>query len=438
MKRRTPDQQDETVAGNGLLHRRALLGAAGIAGAGIGLHATGAAAEPLAEPPWGLTIGNDTPPYQTPSKFAGNVVRSLSNPRFEPRSSLSRTPHHLLEGSTTPNGLHFTINHTGIPDIDPRLHRLLIHGLVRRPLVFTLDALLRYPLTSRPAFVECGGNSAPLFSPKPIQANVQALHGLSSCAEWTGVKLSTLLDECGVDPSAKWFIAEGGDAPHLMRSVPLSKGLDDAMIALYQNGEPLMPGNGFPMRLLLPGWEGNLNIKFLRRIKLVTEPAMSFWESQVYTEPMPARSETKGKSYNFTFLNEVKSFITRPSPGQDLKQPGLYEISGIAYSGRGKIAKVMVSADGGRSWAQAALQAPVMAKAFTRFRLPWRWNGGPALLQSRAWDDQGAFQPTRAAFVAARGELEAEPSIMAFKNHHINVITSWAVDQHGAVRHAYA
>jgi len=443
MKRRAdqpeqPNRQDiEEVAGNGLLHRRALLGkgmAAGtLLGSTLGPLATGAAAEPLTEPQWGLEIGEDTPPYQSPSKFSQKVARTLSNPKFEPRSSIARTPHHLLEGSLTPNGLHFTINHTGIPQIDPGRHKLLIHGLVKRPLVFTLDALLRYPLHSRPAFVECGGNSAPLFSPKPIQSDLQALHGLSSCAEWTGVKLSILLDECGVDSSAKWFVAEGGDAPHLMRSVPISKGMDDAMIALYQNGEPLMPGNGFPMRLLLPGWEGNLNIKFVRRIKLTTDPAMSFWESQVYTEPMP-----KGKSYNFTFINEVKSFITRPSPGLDLKQPGLYELSGIAYSGRGKITKVMVSADGGKSWAEAALQGPVQSKAFTRFRLPWRWNGGPAILQSRAWDDQGAFQPTRAAFVAQRSQLDKEPPVTAFRNHHANVITSWAVSSSGKVTHTYA
>jgi len=442
MKQQAPDDSNtvEQVAGNGLLHRRALLGTAalGVVGAGLGLTATGAAAEPLTEQPWGLQPGDNSPAYQTPSKFAKNIVRTLSNPKFEARSSICRTPHHLLEGTTTPNGLHFTIVHTGVPDIDPAAHRLLIHGLVKRPQVFTLDALLRYPLTSRPAFVECGGNSAPLFSPTPIQADVQALHGLASCAEWTGVKLSLLLDECGIDPSAKWFIAEGADAPHLMRSVPLTKGLDDAMIALYQNGEPLMPGNGFPMRLLLPGWEGNLNIKYLRRIKLVTEPAMSLWESQTYTELMPPHRETKGKAYQFTFLNEVKSFITRPSHGHELKQPGIYEISGIAYSGRGKIAKVTISADGGRSWAEAALQAPVMSKAFTRFRMPWRWNGGPALLQSRAWDDQGAVQPTRAEFIAARGELDAVPSVLAFRNHHINTITSWAVDPHGLVRHAYA
>jgi len=427
----------ENVADNGLLHRRALLtkGAvvAGIAGASLGPGATGAAAEPLSEPPWGLQAGEDTPAYQTPSKFAANVVRTLANPKFEPRSSLSRTPHHLLEGTRTPNGLHFTINHCGIPQIDPKLHRLLIHGLVKRPLIFSVDALLRYPMTSRAAFVECGGNSAPLFSPKPIQADVQALHGLSSCAEWTGVSLSALLDECGVDPRAKWFIAEGADGAHLMRSVPLAKGLDDAMIALYQNGEPLMPGNGFPMRLLLPGYEGNMNVKFLRRIKLVTGPAMSYWETQVYTEPMPS-----GKSYNFNFLNEVKSFITRPSPGQELKQPGYYEISGIAYSGKGKITKVMVSADGGRSWGEAALQAPILTKAYTRFRMPWRWDGRPAILQSRAWDGEGSFQPTRAEFVAARGQLDSVPSVLAFKNHHCNVITSWAVDRNGKVTHVYA
>ena len=437
---RLPDnpQAEDQVAGNGLLHRRALLttGTA-IIGTGIGIGATGAAAEPLIDQPWDLQVGEDTPPYQGPSKRSAHIVRTLSNPKFEPRSSIARTPHHLLEGSTTPNGLHFTINHTGIPDIDPAKHRLLIHGLVKRPLVFTLDNLLRYPLTSRPAFMECGGNSAPFFSPTPIQADVQALHGLSSCAEWTGVKLSILLDECGVDPKAKWFIAEGADAPHLMRSVPLMKGMDDAMIALYQNGEPLMPGNGFPMRLVLPGFEGNLNIKFLRRIKLVPGPAMSFWESQVYTEPMPP-NKNGGKSYNFTFINEVKSFITRPSPGINMKEPGVYEISGIAYSGRGKVTKVMVSADGGKSWGEAALQGPVMTKAFTRFRMPWRWSGAPTILQSRAWDDAGNFQPTRAAFVAERGQLDSEPAVTAFRNHHFNAVTSWGIASNGTVRHVYA
>jgi sulfane dehydrogenase subunit SoxC len=430
-KANTPQQ----VAGNGLLHRRALLGRglalAGAAGAsGVPI---GAAAEPLTEADWGLAPGDPVPAYQLPSKFAKNVVRTLANPNFEPRTSQSRTPHHLLDGMITPNGVFFTIVHGGVPEIDPSVHQLVIHGLVKRPLVFSLDTLLRYPMTSRIAFIECGGNSAPLFSPQPLQADVQALHGLVSCAEWTGVKLSTLLEETGIDPTAKWFIAEGADPPHIMRSVPLAKALDDAMIALYQNGEPLMPGNGYPMRLLLPGYEGNMNVKYLRRIKLLTEPAMSYYESQIYTTPLPS-----GKAYNFFFINEVKSFITQPSPGRALQQPGLYEISGIAYSGMGRISKVMVSADGGESWAEAALQEPVLSMAFTRFRMPWRWNGGPAILQSRAWDEAGNAQPTRAQFVAARGELPSVPPLLGFANHHFNAVVSWAIDAKGAITHAYA
>jgi sulfane dehydrogenase subunit SoxC len=208
MRKSRADSSIEQVAGGGLLHRRALLGRglafAGVAGVASGLP-TGAAAEPLTESPWSLEPGDPVPPYQQPSKFPKNVVRSLANPNFEPRTSQSRTPHHLLDGMITPNGVFFTIVHGGVPEIDPSAHQLIIHGLVKRELVFTLETLLRYPMTSRIAFVECGGNSAPLFSPQPIQADVQALHGLVSCAEWTGVRLSTLLDETGVDPKARWF-----------------------------------------------------------------------------------------------------------------------------------------------------------------------------------------------------------------------------------------
>src|SRR3984957_2400121 len=431
-----PDKIDR-VAGNGLLHRRALLRSgialAGGLSAGAGFKVTAAAAAPLAEADWGVAPGDPVPAYQTPSKFAKNVVRSLSNPNFEPRTSQSRAPHQLLDGMITPNGVFFTIVHGGVPAIDPSVHKLLIHGLVKHPLIFSYEALLRYPMTSRIAFVECGGNSAGLFSPQPLPADVQALHGLVSCAEWTGVRLSTLLEETGIDPKAKWFIGEGADAPHVMRSVPLAKALDDTIIALYQNGEPLMPGNGYPMRLLLPGYEGNMNIKYLRRIKLLPEPAMSYWESQIYTEPLPS-----GEAYQFYFVNEVKSFITKPSPGLSLQKPGLHEISGLAYSGKGRITKVLVSADGGQSWGEAGLQEPVLSMAFTRFRMPWQWNGGPAVLQSRAWDEDGNAQPTRAEFVAARGELPAVPPLLAFENHHYNGVTSWAVDQKGQVTHVYA
>src|SRR3989475_6964809 len=278
-------------------------------------------------------------------------------------------------------------------------------------------------MVTRVTFLECGGNSALLFSPQPLQESVQALHGMASCAEWTGVPLATLLEETGIDPQAKWFIAEGADAPHLTRSVPLKKALDDAMIALYQNGERLMPANGYPMRLLLPGYEGNMNVKYLRRIKLVEGPAMSIWESKTYAQILP-----NGKAYQFFLLQEVKSFITQPSPGLILKEPGLYEISGIAYSGTGRIAKVMVSADGGRSWAEAALAEPVLSKAFTRFRMPWRWDGGPAVLQSRAWDEAGNVQPSRAQFVAERGETKEGPRGPGFPDQHYHSLTSWAVD----------
>src|SRR5437867_5449522 len=363
------------VAGNGLLHRRAFLrGGATLAGAMSAYRLVpSASAQKLADDPWSLQPGAAVPDYGMRSRFEKNVVRTLSNPNAEARTQHARTPHHLLNGTFTPNPLHFVISHSGDPDIDPDKHRLAIHGLVKQPLVFTLDALSRYPMVSRMSFIECGGNGAPLFSKEPIQADVQALHGLVSCSEWTGVSLSTLLDEAGIDPKAKWIIAEGADATHLSRSVPLTKALDDAMIALYQNGERLMPGNGYPMRLLLPGWEGNMNIKWLRRIQLTEGPGMSFYEARTYTSILPT-----GKAYQFYFIQEVKSFITHPSPGLALNGPGLYQISGLAYSGNGRISKVMVSADGGKSWAQAALQAPILSKAFTRFRMPWRRDGGPA------------------------------------------------------------
>jgi sulfane dehydrogenase subunit SoxC len=417
------------VAGNGLIDRRALLGRgvmfASAAAAGVG-SAVGAAAEPMVDGPWSNEVGAVIPAYQVASRFEKHVVRTVDNPDNVPRNSRARTPHHLLQGIITPNGLHFTICHGGVPDIDPDKHRLVIHGLVRQPLVFTLDALARYPMVSRIGFVECGGNSAPLFSNQPLQENVQALHGLASCSEWTGVLLSTLLEESGIDPKAKWVIAEGADSPRLHRSVPLKKAMEDAMVALQ-------PGQGYPMRLWLPGYEGNMNVKYLRRLTLTEGPAMSYYEARTYSQVLP-----NGKAYQFYFLQEVKSFISSPSPGLTLKEPGYYEISGVAYSGTGRIARVMVSADAGKSWGEAALQEPILPKAFTRFRMPWRWNGGPAVLQSRAWDEGGNVQPTRAEIIALRGQTSKPPSVLAFPSQHFNGITSWSVDNKGEVKHVYA
>jgi sulfane dehydrogenase subunit SoxC len=435
-KHRTSRGQVAAVAGNGLLDRRALLTAgiafAGAVGVGTAV-STGAAAEPLTEPDWSLFPGEPMPPYQVPSPFEKNVVRLIDNPDSRPVISHARTPHQLLNGIITPNGLHFNVCHGGVPAIDPAQHKLVIHGLVKRPLVFTVEALLQYPMVSRINFLECGGNSVSLFSNQPVQATVQQIHGFASCSDWAGVPLAVLLDEAGVDPSSKWFIAEGADAPHVTRSVPLSKAYDDAIIALYQNGERLMPGNGYPMRLFLPGWEGNMNTKYLRRIKVTDKPAMTYYEAHTYTDPLP-----NGKSFQFYFIQEVKSFITKPSPGAGPKAPGFIEISGIAYSGTGRVKKVMVSADGGRSWGEAALQEPALPKAFTRFRMPWQWNGAPAILQSRAWDEAGNVQPTRAEFIALRGETKSPAAWPQFPSHHYNAVASWAVDSNGGVANVYA
>ena len=435
-KRRASSPQIEQVAGNGLLNRRALLrGGAVVAGAMTsGGALTGAAAEPLQNDPWSLERGLMVPAYQVPSRFEKNVVRTLSNPNNEFRTSHARTPHQLLQGAITPNGLFFSICHSALPDIDPAQHKLVIHGLVKQPLVYTLDSLSRYPMVTRTHFLECSGNSAPMFSSEPLQVTAQAIHGLVSNAEWTGVLLSTLLEETGIDPKATWLLAEGADAPSLHRSVPIKKALDDAMIALYQNGERIQPGNGYPMRLLLPGYQGNMNVKYVRRIKLIDQPAMSFFESKTYSQILPT-----GKMWLFHFTQEVKSFITHPSFGHALQGPGFYEISGVAYSGNGRISKVMVSADGGKSWAQAALQEPVMPKAFVRFRMPWRWEGQPAVLQSRAFDEAGNVQPTRAEFVAARGQTDKPLTTpLAFPNQHYNSITSWGIDSKGEIKHVYA
>jgi sulfane dehydrogenase subunit SoxC len=413
------DTEDRRAAG-GLLDRRIFL-AGGLA---AGALSSSARAQPLAVSPWMKTPGAPFTPYGQPSRFEDKVVRVWANPPNAPGTGAARTPLHRLDGMITPNGLHFERSHSGIPDIDPDAHRLLIHGLVKRPLVFTLEALSRYPMESRIAFIECGGNGGLLYQKDAASLNLQALHGLVSCAEWTGVRLSTLLDEAGLDPTAKWILAEGADAAGMSRSVPLAKAMDDALIALYQNGERIRPSNGYPVRLLLPGYEGNMQVKWLRRIKVTEGPTMTKDETSKYTILLP-----DGKSLQFVFPIEAKSVITQPSPGFTMQGPGVYEISGLAWSGYGKIASVELSADGGRTWAPAALQQPVLSMALTRFRIPWRWNGGPAVLQSRATDETGYVQPTRAELIAKRGNKTI---------YHFNGITSWGVGESGEVKHVYA
>ena len=411
------------VAGNGLLHRRLFLSGGAAAGATL-LAARPAAAAPPDTPAWMTTPGAGVGPYGVRSSHEDHVIRDAGAAPGTVGAGRARTPLEHLEGIITPNALHFERHHNGIPAIDPAEHRLLIHGLVDRPLIFDLDALGRYPLVSNIRFIECSGNGGANYSPEPRQLTAGGLHGLVSCSDWTGIPLSVLLDEAGLQPDARWVIAEGGDSAAMVRSVPLEKILDDAILALYQNGERLRPSNGYPMRLLLPGWEGNASVKWLRRLQIADQPAMARDETAKYSDLKP-----DGRASLFSFPMDVKSVITSPSGGGQMQGPGLYQISGIAWSGAGQIRRVEVSADGGRSWAEAELSGPVLSKALTRFRLPWQWNGGPAILQSRAVDESGAVQPTRDVLVGERG---------AAHYYHYFAIQSWAVDARGEIANVYA
>ncbi|WP_428099925.1 sulfite dehydrogenase [Candidatus Rariloculus sp.] len=418
----------EDVAGNGLLHRRLFLTSsvamAGAAGLQLMTARPAAAAIPPEIPEWMRVPGAGMSGYGERSAHEDYVQRSFASRPGTIGSGSSRTPHELLEGIITPSALHFERHHNGIPDIDPSRHRLMIHGLVARPLMFDLESLSRYPLVSQIQFLECSGNSGANNAPEPPQLSAGGIHGLLSCSDWTGVPLSVLLDEAGVQPEARWIVAEGADAAAMSRSVPMAKALDDALIAIYQNGERLRPGNGYPMRLFLPGYEGNMSVKWLRRIEVTAGPMMTKDETSKYTDLLP-----DGRAMQFTFSMGVKSVITSPSGGLEMQRPGLYQISGIAWSGAGRIRRVEVSADGGQSWAEAALTDPVLPKSQTRFRMPWRWNGGPAVLQSRAIDETGAAQPTRSALLGERGA--------AYGYHH-NAIQSWLVSAEGTVSNVYA
>jgi sulfane dehydrogenase subunit SoxC len=426
-KLESPTLREEIAAGNGLIHRRALLrGAllsAGVAAASAGIAQAddGVGAD---APDWMKTPGRPFSAYGTPSKWQEKVQRIFTIGPGRAGTGVSRTPLQLLEGTITPAGLHFERHHNGVPDIDPARHELFIHGMVKRPLAFSLDALMRYPMETHIHFVECAGNSGAFSSPQPPQITAGELNGLLSCSEWTGVKLSTLLAEAGVNKEAKWAIAEGADAAAMSRSIPLEKCVDDAMVALYQNGEAIRPEQGFPMRLLLPGFEGNMNVKWLRRLNLTDAPVDARDETSHYTELMP-----NGKARQFMFLQGAKSAILKPSFGMTMKGPGLYEISGLAWSGAGRISKVEVSADAGQTWAPAALNDPILPKALTRFRLPWRWDGRPSTLMSRATDETGGTQPTRATWIA-----QYAPG----QGYHFNGIQTWGIEADGTVKNVYA
>lgn len=414
----------QEVAGGGLLDRRLFL-KKGLSFSALALSADVLAAELDApRPDWAQKPGTPFSNYGHPSRYEQKTIRWTMGNAMAAGNGVSWTPLQDLEGMITPSGLHFERHHNGVPQIDPAQHKLLIHGLVNQSLVFSMEDLLHYPMTSVLCFIECGGNSNAGWQTQPIQTQVGYFHGMVSCSEWTGIPLRLLLNEAQIKGRAKWLIAEGADASLMNVSLPLDKALDDCILALYQNGERIRPENGYPLRLIVPGWEGVVNVKWLRRLHVTNQPTMARNETSKYTELMPS-----GKARQFTFIMEAKSLITQPSFGHKLKQPGLYQISGLAWSGRGKIAKVEVSADGGKTWAQAQLQEPVLSKCFTRFRIPWQWNGQQAILKSRAIDETGYVQPERDVLVKSQGQ---------HGYFHYNAIVSWEVASNGSISHVYA
>ena len=335
-----------------------------------------------------------------------------------PETGSSFTPLQDSVGTLTPSSLHYERHHSGIPTIDPAQHRLIISGMVERPLSLSVADIRRLPSVSRILVLECGGNSGSEWAAK-TGPDVQRSYGLVSCSEWTGVPLSLVLNEAGVRRGAAWVIAEGADACRMERSLPLAKAMDDILVAYGQNGEALRPAQGYPLRLIIPGWEGNANVKWLHSLKLTDQAYMARDETAKYTDLMP-----DGKARLFTYQMEAKSVITFPSGGQTLAEPGLYELTGLAWSGRGKIERVEITIDGGRSWMKAALQEPRLPIAFTRFRQPWRFEGREAVIASRAVDETGYVQPTREALVAVRG---------VNSGYHYNGIKFWKVSSDGKV-----
>jgi sulfane dehydrogenase subunit SoxC len=360
------------------------------------------------------------PVVQDPTKLPGPLPGKVGTrspfeaPVKKPSDISSRTPLQDLYSTITPSDLHFERHHAGVPTIDPNKYELLIHGMVERPMKFSLHDLKRFPSVTRTCFIECAGN----FRTGKEDMTAQEILGLTSHSEWTGVMLSTLFRELGVDPKATWFLAEGGDAAVLTRSIPMHKAWDDAMIVYAQNGEAIRPEQGYPARLLLPGWEGNTNVKWLRRIEISDAPYFTREETSKYTYAV------KDKIRMFSFEMDARSIITYPSFPQKVER-GWIEIRGIAWSGRGKVEKVEVSTDAGKSWNDARLQGPILEKAHTYFRYLWQWDGSETEILSRVTDETGYTQPTLKQLIDARGK--------DIGGYHMNPVTAWRIKRDGSV-----
>jgi sulfane dehydrogenase subunit SoxC len=404
--------------------RSFLTAAAGASGAAL-IGAPALAGNPNNLPPnvpeWTRTLGDGVAvrPYGHPSKFEAHVVRrDVSWLTATPQSSVSFTPLHELDGIITPSGLCFERHHGGIAEIDPEDYRLIIHGLVEKPLIFTLAELKRFPRVNRIHFLECAANSGMEWRGAQLNG-CQYTHGMVHCVEYTGVPLRVLLNEAGVKPNAKWLLAEGADSAAMTRSIPLEKALDDCLVVYRMNGEMLRPEQGYPARLVVPGWEGNVWVKWLRRLKLGDEPWFAREETSKYTDLMES-----GKARQFTFVMDAKSVITSPSPQAPVRSKGFLVISGLAWSGRGRIARVDVSLDGGKNWREARIDGLVLDRAATRFYAETEWTGQELLLQSRAIDETGYVQPTKNELRQIRGVNSI---------YHNNGIQTWLLKADGDV-----
>ena len=366
-------------------------------------------------------------PTKVPGRFVSDIGQRA--PAEQPRrllrtealSSSSRTPLADLMGTITPADLHFERHHAGVPDIQYDNHEVLVHGMVDRPMVFRMADLVRYPQVSRIHFLECSGNGGGVYNRErmPTDITVQALDGLLSTSEWTGVPVSTILREVGVQSGASWILAEGGDAAVMSRSVPLEKVMDDALLAYGQNGERIRPEQGYPVRLFLPGYEGNTSVKWLRRIEVTDRPTHTRDETSKYTDPLG-----DGTVRQFSLNMDAKSVITFPSFPYVLPDRGWWEIKGLAWSGRGRITQVEVSTDGGRNWVLATLQGPILPKSTVRFRHLFEWNGRDAIVLSRATDETGYVQPTIEQLWDARGTRTS---------YHQNHQRAWKIARTGEV-----
>jgi sulfane dehydrogenase subunit SoxC len=378
-------------------------------------------------PPYAKTLGKPVAanPYGQPSPYEKNLIRRESPGLTRIGAvSVSFTPLQGMFGIITANGLHFERHHHGWIDVDPSQHRLMINGMVKNAKVYTMDDLMRLPSVSRMHFIECGANTGTEWGSVAVPT-VQYTHGMLSCCEFTGVPLSVLLDDCGFDrKNGKFVLAEGSDGAGMTRTIPIERALDDAIVAYGMNGEMLRPENGYPLRLVVPGVQGTSWVKWLRRIEVGDMPYATKDETLQYVDLMP-----DGQHRQYTAIQECKSVITSPSGGQILVGKGFFNITGLAWSGRGAIKRVDVSTDGGRNWRTARLEAPVLSKCLTRFNIDWRWDGAPAILQSRAIDDTGYVQPKINQLRAVRGSKSI---------YHNNAIQSWKVAESGEVGNVQA